>query len=102
MSSNPATFAAASSFCRLPIFPLPSRGARVSPLDSGNLNRAIPGEPDTTPTRRIAHYIDSVLVPMCSAWLDLHSGGSSLDYLPFAAFYERGDESLDSSAGRVG
>jgi uncharacterized protein len=82
----------------LPAANLPAAmaGARVSPLDSGNLNRAFPGAPDTTPTWQIAHYIDSLLVPMCSAWLDLHSGGSSMDYLPFAAFYESGDEALDA------
>ena len=76
--------------------PAAMAGARVSPLDSGNLNRAFPGEPDGTPTWQIAHYVDSVLVPICSAWLDLHSGGSSMDYLSFACFYESGDESLDA------
>ncbi len=76
--------------------PAAMASARVSPLDSGNLNRAFPGEPDASPTWQIAHYIDSVLVPICSAWLDLHSGGSSMDYLPFAGFYVSGDEALDA------
>jgi uncharacterized protein len=76
--------------------PAAMASARVSPLDSGNLNRAFPGGPDASPTWQIAHYIDSVLVPICSAWLDLHSGGSSMDYLPFAGFYESGDEALDA------
>jgi uncharacterized protein len=82
----------------LPAANLPAAmdGARISPLDSGNLNRAFPGEPDGTPTWQIAHYIDSVLVPMCAAWADLHSGGGSMDYLPFAAFYESGDAALDA------
>ncbi len=76
--------------------PAAMAGARVSPLDSGNLNRAFPGAPDSTPTWQIAHYVDSVIVPICSAWLDLHSGGSSMDYLPFAAFYQSGDAALDT------
>jgi predicted deacylase len=76
--------------------PAAMASARVSPLDSGNLNRAFPGEPDASPTWQIAHYIDSVLVPICSAWLDLHSGGSSMGYLPFAGFYVSGDEALDA------
>jgi predicted deacylase len=76
--------------------PAAMAGARISPLDSGNLNRAFPGKPDGSPTWQIAHYVDSVIVPICTAWLDLHSGGSSMDYLPFAAFYESGDDSLDS------
>ncbi len=74
-------------------------GARGSPLDDGNLNRAFPGNANGSPTWQIAHYIDSVLVPICDAWLDLHSGGSSLDYLPFAAFYQTGeDKALDARA----
>lgn len=76
--------------------PAAMASARVSPLDDGNLNRAFPGEPNSTPTWQIAHYVDSILVPLCSAWLDLHSGGSSMDYLSFAAFYESGDDALDA------
>jgi len=56
--------------------PAAMAGARISPLDEGNLNRAFPGEPTGTPTWQIAHYVDSVLVPLCDAWADLHSGGS--------------------------
>jgi predicted deacylase len=82
----------------LPAANLPAAmaGARVSPLDSGNLNRAFPGRGDGSPTWQIAHYIDSVLLPICSAWIDLHSGGGSMDYLPFAAFYESGEAELDA------
>lgn len=85
----------------LPAANLPAAmaGARVSPLDAGNLNRAFPGNPNSTPTWQIAHYIDEVLVPMCEAWLDLHSGGGSLDYLPFSAYYQTGeDKALDAKA----
>ena len=88
----------------LPAANLPAAmaGARVSPLDQGNLNRAFPGDPNATPTWAIAHYISSVLVPMSSAWIDLHSGGSSLDYLPFAAFYQTGhDKALDAKADGI-
>ena len=82
--------------------PAAMAGARVSPLDAGNLNRAFPGAPGATPTWQIAHYIDSVLVPKCDAWLDLHSGGGSLDYLPFAAFYRTGeDAALDAKAEAI-
>lgn len=79
--------------------PAAMAGARVSPLDAGNLNRAFPGNANGTPTWQIAHYIDEILVPECDAWLDLHSGGGSLDYLPFAAFYQTGeDKALDAKA----
>jgi uncharacterized protein len=81
----------------LPAANLPAAmaGARVSPVDAGNLNRAFPGDPDGTPTQRIAHYIDAVLLPMCDGFHDLHSGGSSLQYLPFASMRHSGDEDLD-------
>jgi predicted deacylase len=82
--------------------PAAMAGARVSPLDAGNLNRAFPGIPNGTPTWQIAHYIDTVLVPKCDAWLDLHSGGSSLHYLPFAAYYQTGeDAALDAKAEAI-
>ena len=81
----------------LPAANLPAAmaGTRVSPLDGGNLNREFPGDPDGKPTSRIAHYIDSVLLPLCDGFHDLHSGGSSLQYLPFASMRQSGDADLD-------
>jgi predicted deacylase len=73
-------------------------GARVSPLDGGNLNRAYPGDPDSGPTKAIAHYVDSVLFPMTDYHLDLHSGGSSLDYQPFVSMRRSDDPDLDRRA----
>lgn len=55
---------------------------RLSPVDKVNLNRAFPGDASGTPTQMIAHYIEGVLLPTCDYVIDLHSGGSSLDYLP--------------------
>jgi uncharacterized protein len=72
--------------------------ARVSPIDEGNLNRAFPGDPDSTPTFAIAHYIDTVLFPMVQYIHDLHSGGSSLQYLPFASARYGQDEALNKRA----
>jgi predicted deacylase len=73
-------------------------GARVSPIDDVNFNRAFPGDPNGTPTYAIAHYVDSVLFPMVSFLLDLHSGGSSLDYIPFVSMRTSGDPDLDARA----
>ncbi len=73
-------------------------GTRVSPIDQGNLNRAFPGDPDGTPTFAIAHYIDTVLYPMADFHHDLHSGGSSLQYLPFASMRKGSDENLNRRA----
>ena len=73
-------------------------GARVSPLDDGNLNRAFPGDPDGSPTSAIAHYIESVLFPMSDYHHDLHSGGSSLDYVPFVSMRKSDSPDLDAKA----
>ena len=60
-------------------------GTRVSPADNINLNRAFPGAPDGTPTAKIADYFQRTLLPMADVVLDFHSGGKTLDFLPFAA-----------------
>jgi hypothetical protein len=64
--------------------PAARAGSRTSPIDGGNLNREFPGEGGGTLTEQIAHYIASVLMPLADVFADLHSGGSSLEYLPYA------------------
>lgn len=78
--------------------PAAMAGTRVSPIDDRNLNRCFPGNPDGTPTEQIAYYIESVLSAMCGSWLDLHSGGSSLSYLPYASTPLSQDEALNKRA----
>ncbi len=72
----------------LPMTNLPAVLAwrRCSPIDGGNLNRLLVGEPglDHEPTKAIAHFVEEVLLPRCDAALDLHSGGRTLDYVPSA------------------
>jgi len=67
-------------------------GSRTSPIDQGNLNRSFPGKPDGTVTQKIAHYVDTVLIPMADIVLDYHSGGKTLDFVPFAAAHVLGDK----------
>jgi predicted deacylase len=76
----------------LPAANLPAAlaGQRCSPIDGGNLNRSFPGDPDGGPTAAIAHFIESVLLPICDAALDLHSGGRTLEYVPSALVRDRG------------
>lgn len=57
-------------------------GTRTSPLDGGNLNRAFPGRRDGTPTEMIAHYVETMLLPLCDVAFDIHAGGASTQYLP--------------------
>ncbi len=63
-------------------FPAALAGRRVSPIDGGNLNRSFPGNADGSVTQMIAHYIETVLLPKAELVVDLHSGGSSLMYIP--------------------
>jgi len=76
--------------------PAAMAGARVSPIDQGNLNRAFPGDPNGTPTWAIAHYINTVLYPLADYHHDLHSGGSSLKYVPFCSMRKSGNADLDA------
>ncbi|MCE8024200.1 MULTISPECIES: N(2)-acetyl-L-2,4-diaminobutanoate deacetylase DoeB [Halomonadaceae] len=65
--------------------PAAMAGKRTSPMDGGNLNRSFPGDPDGTVTEKIADYFTRVITPMCDVVLDLHSGGRTLDIIPFGA-----------------
>lgn len=75
-------------------FPAVMAGRRTSPLDEGNLNRSFPGDASGTPTQMIAHYIESVILPMSDYILDFHSGGSSLDYVAHAHARRHIDETI--------
>ncbi|TLX57785.1 N-alpha-acetyl diaminobutyric acid deacetylase DoeB [Stutzerimonas nosocomialis] len=71
----------------VPFMNLPAvqAGTRTSPIDRGNLNRSFPGRPDGSVTEKIADYFQRTLLPMADLVLDIHSGGRTLDFLPFAA-----------------
>ncbi len=69
-------------FMNLPAF---AAGTRTSPIDGGNMNRVFPGRPDGSITEKIADYFQRHLLPMADIVLDFHSGGKTLDFLPFAA-----------------
>ncbi len=64
-------------------YPAFRAGKRTSPIDSGNLNRAFPGDPEGTVTPKIADYFHRTLVPMADVVLDIHSGGKTLEFVPF-------------------
>lgn len=66
-------------------YPAFRAGARTSPIDRGNLNRLFPGNPAGTITEKIADYFQRVLLPMADVVLDIHSGGKTLEFVPFCA-----------------
>lgn len=59
-------------------------GRRTSPVDGLNLNRTYPGDPAGTISQQISAFMCDVVYPIGDAFIDLHSGGSSLDILPSA------------------
>jgi len=59
-------------------------GRRTSPVDDGNLARLFPGQDGGGLTSRLAAAIARELLPLADAVVDLHAGGTSLEYIPCA------------------
>lgn len=78
-------------------YPAFRAGTRVSPIDAVNLNRAFPGRADGTPSQKIANYFNDVLAPMADIVLDYHSGGKTLDFLPYAAAHRLADKQQEAA-----
>src|SRR3546814_8829398 len=66
-------------------YPAVRGGRRTSPIDGGNLNRLFPGKPDGGITQKIADYVTTALLPLADVVVDLHSGGKTLEFVPYAA-----------------
>lgn len=75
-------------------FPAVDVGSRVSPWDGGNLNRAFPGDVDGGPTEMIANLVETAIMPVCDAVLDLHSGGKAAWFAPCSMAMQSDDVSL--------
>ncbi|WP_165816227.1 N(2)-acetyl-L-2,4-diaminobutanoate deacetylase DoeB [Kumtagia ephedrae] len=79
-------------------YPAFRAATRTSPIDGGNLNRAFPGKPDGTVTEKIADYFQRELLPRADLVLDFHSGGKTLDFIPFCAAHILPDQALSARA----
>src|SRR5215472_4300185 len=69
-------------------------GQRTSPVDGLNFNRVFPGDPRGSMTQQIAAFMTDHVFPRADAFLDLHSGGSSLSLLPSAIVEPAADAAL--------
>lgn len=69
--------------------------ARISPLDGGNMNRAFPGAEGQGPTRALAGFVARHLIPRAGLVLDMHSGGTTAEYLDAAYLTVTGDAAVD-------
>jgi len=70
---------------------------RISPVDGLNMNRIFPGKPNGTVTEKIADYFLNRLIPLADIVLDYHSGGKSLDFIPFAAAHLLEDKTQEAA-----
>lgn len=61
-------------------------GTRCSPDDGLNLARTFPGDPNGSPTERLAAEIFAI-ARECDYLIDLHSGGVEYRFVPLAGFY---------------
>ena len=75
---------------------LPRRHAAPRRSTRGNLNRSFPGQPDGTVTEKIADYFQRDLLPLADIVLDFHSGGKTLDFLPFCAAHILPDKAQEA------
>ena len=66
-------------------YPAFKAGKRTSPIDGGNMNRVFPGDPNGNITQIIADYFSRTLLPMADYVIDIHSGGKTMEFLPFGA-----------------
>ncbi|AIO37908.1 ectoine utilization protein EutE [Burkholderia cenocepacia] len=82
-------------------YPAFRAGCRTSPIDAGNLNRSFPGRPDGTVTEKIADYFQRHLLPLATHVLDIHAGGRTLDFVPFAAIHVLTDRDQEARCERA-
>ena len=64
--------------------PAVAAGRRTSPVDGLNFNRTFPGDPIGSIMQQITAFVSDQIFPLGDAFIDLHSGGSSLDIIPSA------------------
>lgn len=77
-------------------YPAFRAATRTSPIDRGNMNRSFPGRPEGTVTEKIADYFQRVLVPMADVVVDIHAGGKTLDFIPYAAVHRLPDAAQEA------
>jgi N-alpha-acetyl-L-2,4-diaminobutyrate deacetylase len=66
-------------------------GARTSPIDGGNMNRAFPGNARGTITDMIAHFVTTRLIARADVVVDIHAGGRSMNLLPMGIIHDLPD-----------
>lgn len=81
LTASPAAFAARSIY--------------VNPLDGLNLNRQFPGDPDGSPSRRLAHWLTTRLIAGSDVFVDMHCGDMNEALDSFTGIEDTGDATVD-------
>ena len=68
-------------------YPAVLNGSRLSPIDGVNMNRAFPGRRDGSVSSMIAHFVHQKILPLVDVVLDIHSGGKTMMFSPFACYH---------------
>jgi uncharacterized protein len=82
LTASPAAFAARSIY--------------VNPLDGLNLNRQFPGDPDGSPSRRLAHWLTTHVIASSDVFVDMHCGDMNEALVSFTGIEDTGDAAVDS------
>ena len=87
LTASPAAFAARSIY--------------VNPLDGLNLNRQFPGDPDGSPSQRLAHWLTTQVIAGSDAFVDMHCGDMNETLVSFTGIEETGEASVDARSRQL-
>jgi len=82
LTASPAAFAA--------------RAIYVNPLDGLNLNRQFPGDPQGSPTQRLAHWLTTEVIAGSDVFVDMHCGDMNEALDSFTGILDTGNVSVDA------
>jgi predicted deacylase len=70
------------------------RAIYVNPRDGRNLNRAFPGDPEGTPSARVAAFLLAELIEDADAYVDAHCGDMNEALVPYTLWVNASDTTV--------
>jgi len=67
---------------------------RFTPIDNVDINRCFPGNAKGTFSYMLAHFLDSVILPMADLSIDMHTAGHSADSIPSTNMHYMADPAM--------
>ena len=80
----------------LPMVNVPAalNDTRLSPVDGWDINRTFPGDPRGTFSPMLAHFLDTVILPLVDVSVDVHTAGHSNDTVPSSSMHYVADPAI--------